>query len=314
MAAAIALGLVASQTVSQTVAVAQSGPQTEVNIVTGSEAGNYFDIAKELEILVELTTDLDLDVIPSSGSLDNIVSLTRFETIPLALSQRDVIAYIERIAEDDLDLAESTDNLRLLLPLYDEKIHLLARDGIESLEDLVGQTVAVGETGSGTFITSLVVLQQAEISPVDLATYGVREAIAALKAGEIDAMFFVVGAPAQIFQSEIRSSDNVNLIPIPAELLIQDNLLGRLYESTTLPASTYSWQSEAVPSVSVRSALYTTADANCDVLTPIVESIAENLEQLRANGNTVWRRVKIDPAALAAEPNLSECARSLTAR
>ncbi|ERN41072.1 TRAP transporter solute receptor, TAXI family [Rubidibacter lacunae KORDI 51-2] len=306
----MAVAIATSQAIVPAVVKAQGPARAEVTIITGSEAGNYYEIARDLEVLVDLTTtDLDLDVIPSTGSLDNIVAIDRYNSIVLGLSQRDVTAYLTLIRNEDPVIDENIDALRLVLPLYDEQVHLLAREGINSFADLTGKLVAVGESGSGTFITSTLLLLQANVTPAELIVLENRRAIDALLDGEIDAMFFVVGAPARLLQEEIDSTQGIKLVPIALEAIANDEFLSDLYEPRTLPRTTYSWQSEPVDTIAVQSAIYTTEGANCSHITPIVESILENLDQLRANGNTVWRRVAFDRIGLLEEPRLSACTR-----
>ena len=80
---------------------------------------------------------------------------------------------------------------------------MLARREIGWLADLAGKRVATGTEGSGTRLT-------ADLDPRPRARWRRRsgwrsapaDALEALLAGEIDAFFYVVGAPAELFRSD----------------------------------------------------------------------------------------------------------------
>jgi TRAP-type uncharacterized transport system substrate-binding protein len=97
--------------------------------------------------------------------------------------------------------------------LYDEEIHILARQDIARVEDLAGQKVNVDGRGSGTAMTSSVVFDTLNIKPqLTNDTQGV--ALEKLKRGEIAALVYVIGKPANLF-STIPAGSGLHFLPVP---------------------------------------------------------------------------------------------------
>lgn len=90
------------------------------------------------------------------------------------------------------------ENLRGMISLYPESIHILARDdaGIESPADFAGKRVYVGDVGSGTEADARNIMNAYGVSVDDLQA-PVRgssgDAVGLLRDGQIDAMFYTVG-------------------------------------------------------------------------------------------------------------------------
>ena len=77
--------------------------------------------------------------------------VTAHESLTLApvwSPRNDVLAYISKNQSRKLKRAAS--KLRLVHPLYNEEVHLLAKQDIRALADLTGKKVAIGRQGSGT--------------------------------------------------------------------------------------------------------------------------------------------------------------------
>src|SRR5204862_260092 len=73
----------------------------------------------------------------------------------------------------------------MVLPLYNEEVHILGRRGITDFDDLAGRRVAVGREGSGTYLTSRLLFKLAEVTPAESVLIDTDEALAELKAGRI---------------------------------------------------------------------------------------------------------------------------------
>lgn len=154
-------------------------------------------------------------------------------------------------ANNDEDVRHQAEALRSVLPLYEEYVHLIARKDIKTLTDLNGKRISIGESGSGTSLTASNILFLGGIKPAELQTMEIRRGIDALRKGEIDAIFYVIGAPAAILEKEIVSEDNFHLVNELVFWSNEDEFYQQLYPSVELPAKTYSWQTEAVRSIAV---------------------------------------------------------------
>src|SRR5699024_11694108 len=98
----------------------------------------------------------------------------------------------------DLDGTE-LDHVGWLASLYPEAAHILVRDDsdIESVDDLKGKKIAVGDAGSGTRAISDAILEAADIGESDytpeITDFGASTDMLGDK--QIDATIFVVGTP-----------------------------------------------------------------------------------------------------------------------
>src|SRR5512132_1775114 len=97
-------------------------------IVTASERGTYIQIGRDLAKFVAPAAKIELEVLPSAGSAENIHRL-RYETgVKLALVQSDVYqAFIDRSRAGDESAGAIIKPLRVILPLYNEETYFIVR-------------------------------------------------------------------------------------------------------------------------------------------------------------------------------------------
>ena len=289
---------------------AAEGPLLKLNLITGAENGTYFAVGRDLEKLLA-QNGIDLAVIPSAGTLQNVSDVQRYRSLPLGLAQLDVLAYLNLALNDDSSARHIAEELRIVLPLYREEVHLLARAGIKQISDLNGEKIAIGELGSGTSVTALTLLELAHVEPAELLNADFPEALAALRRGEIAAAFYVVGAPAEVLTQQVRAEDRLHLLPVLIKEVPDDEFLTQLYPPAILAAEVYPWQKEAVATVTVGSALVTTTRADYAAISPVAKALLGNLAWLQQNGHAKWKSVAFDPAALATLDRLSPCVAEL---
>jgi uncharacterized protein len=241
---------------------------------------------------------IELRVVPSQGSLENIEALIERPNIQLGIVQSDVLDFLATFAEDP-ELRRHAERMQVVGPLHVEEVHVLARPGIATFADLQGKRVAVGAPDSGALVTATLLLGTAGVAPSEEVRMDGEEALAALRAGRIDAMFDVAGQPASLLKDNVAIEDALHLVPIdhPA--------LRNLYPSSAIPADTYyPWQPEEVPTVAPRAVLVTLRwtqpgyeEEACRLVGKIARIVADNPDHLRRVGHPKWREID-----LAAEP------------
>jgi TRAP transporter TAXI family solute receptor len=285
-------------------------PRTELTILTGSEQGTYYAVARDLErLLEEIVPDsgVDLDVVPSQGALQNAMEVLRHEAIHLSITQLDVVSYLSIYGKAHEEARRVVDGLQYVLPLYDEEVHLLARPPIQGIAGLRGKRVAIGEPGSGTTVTALTLLHLAGVKPRDVHTLEMSRALDALKKGEIDALFAVVGAPARQLVEQVSAGDGLSLLPIRLQPHADDAALAAVYVPRTIAAGTYPWQEGAVETVSIKSGVVASGTVRCEAIGAFARLALDHLDWLRRNGHPKWQSVTLDRAAILAHPRVSRC-------
>lgn len=289
-------------------AAEQMSSPAELSIVTGQEQGTYYAMGRDLKRLVA-RHGIELNVIPSLGSVENLVRVFQFPSIQLGVVQLDTLAIAVLNAaqgRDDIsgELARLLEHTQVVLPLYTEEIHLVASQEIKGIADLQNKRVSLGRPSSGTYGTAHVILQEYKVGLGEVFTMDSEQSIAALRRGQIDAFFAVIGAPAEVFAKGITKEDKFRLVPIAKKE-------GTSYENTTIPANTYSWQPEAVPTLSILNVMIT-SDRNlkggdCQNVGKLAKIVYDNLGWLRENGHPKWKSVKLDKEFLTKDKLVSPC-------
>jgi TRAP transporter TAXI family solute receptor len=262
----------------------------ELGIVTGPETGTYFRFGEDLKRLVA-SHGISLAVYTSSGSVENMVAVYDSRSIQLGIAQSDVVAFMNASTEPRIRRIEA--EARLVLPLYVEEAHLLARPELSRFEDLAGKTVAIGSVNSGTAMTARVFFALTRVQPAELLEIGGQQALAALREGVVDAMFYVAGQPVALFTELLSPQDQFRL------LNIRDSNILKFYRNVSvIPAATYMGQSEDVETVGVVAGLmtldYRSDDPSCAHIARIYELIRGNLDWLRQNGHEKWKSLEFD--------------------
>jgi TRAP transporter TAXI family solute receptor len=264
----------------------------QLGIVTGGPTGTYIRIGQNIRDLVA-PQGITLDVRESKGSIENVYAVRQTPGVQLAIVQSDVLQYIRRIGETNpersKDMRELIDNTKLVFPLYNEEIHVLARPEIRSLADLAGKRVAIGPENSGTFLTAVVLFSQAGVTasyfPLPYA-----EALAGLRRGDLEAMVYVAGQPAKIFVDEVKAEDGLNFVPI-----IEPAVLG-FYNGARIERESYPWLAADVDTVAVKALLvaYNYRGENCQNIGKLAKLVYDGIESLKKNGHPKWKVVNLD--------------------
>ena len=165
-------------------------PPRHLVMATGGESGGYHQFG--LQLKERLAEDgLELEVRSSSGSVENLQRLTEGR-VQLGLIQSGTTSLLE---------SEQLEGLESLGAIYHEPLWLFQRRdaGISRLSDLDGRRVSVGSEGSGTWAVVRSIFSQLggqlgeqNIASGDWQQLSGSASAKALRAGELDAAFFVL--------------------------------------------------------------------------------------------------------------------------
>lgn len=211
--------------------------QGVVGIIAGGVNGTYIRIAADMATVLD-SDDLRILAMVGKGSVQNINDLLYLRGVDMAIVQSDVLEYLKR--QGTYQNIER--QINYVTKLYNEEFHLLTRSEIGSINDLAGRKVNFDVTGSGTAITASILFETFGVV-VEPTHYDQATAMEKLKTGEISALTYVAGKPAQLFErvaatdqlrflsidhtpalletylpASLRKSDYPNLIPADAEV------------------------------------------------------------------------------------------------
>lgn len=272
-----------------------SAQEFEKNILTGGPTGTYIQFGRDISGLLA-DCGQTLHVQESAGSLENFLGVRKRRATQFGIVQSDVLEYLRTYSADDPAIARAIAGVRIAFPLYNEEIHLLATRDIGSVSDLAGKRVAIGVEDSGTFLTASLVLDLLDVDGVVRRTITPDESMAQLLSGELDAFFYVAGAPTRIFQNDAIDPERFHLVPI------SDPVLNTVYTPTSIPAGTYPFQSGPIEAVAVKAVLMTYEydrnrnayhRASCEAVSDVSHLILTRFSDLKESGHPKWKQVDL---------------------
>ena len=189
--------------------------------------------------------------------------------------------------------------LRAIANLYPESLHVVVRRdaAIESIADLKGRRVSVGPPESGSAVAAQLLLKAHGLSgrTVRLSAEDPFSAADAMRAGAIDAMIVVAGAPMPAIE-ELALDVQIELLPLggPAiERLLREN---PFFSARELPAGVY-------PGVAGRATLavgaqwLTTSEVSADLVYQLTRALWHpNTRRLLDRGPPNARLIRLETA------------------
>ena len=260
----------------------------DMGVITGSEKGTYYQFGLDLQKLVK-ANGVNMSVYPSKGSVENIFAVYQRPGVQLGIVQSDVLAFVARLQNDPV-LTRIAKKTKMVFPLYNEEVHLVGKRGIAEFDDLAGRRVAVGREGSGTYLTARLLFKLSEVTPAEMVLIDTQEALTELKAGRVDAMFYVAGYPVKLLKDDIAESDQLAVIPILNKSIVE------FYPRAEIPAGTYGWQPTAVNTVAAKAVLvsFDFRRKDCDSVGKVAQLIATKQDWLQKNGHPKWKAVDLN--------------------
>jgi len=287
--------------------VPASAQEFEKNIMTGGPSGTYIQIGKDIAALGRKCSQT-LNVQESAGSLANLIALRDRRNTQFGIVQSDLLEYLTTFAAGDTALQSIVNNVVIAAPLYNEEVQIVAKSEIATLADLAGKRVSVGVEDSGTFLTATLVLGLTGTKIGQEVNLNATASLDALKSDQIDAFFYVAGAPTALLTESGLSAEDYHILP-----LTEPELRAK-YTETSLPAGTYPFQTDAVDLVAVKAVLMTYdynpagnayLQASCAAVSEFTHQVFTNLDELKANGHPKWNNV--DLTAIPAGWEIGQC-------
>ncbi|GAB3240285.1 TAXI family TRAP transporter solute-binding subunit [Kineosporia babensis] len=222
-----------------------------------------------------------LGVVDSSGSVSNLRRLT-IGTADLAIATADTLSPTPDSCAEQVSAGAIDENrvpLRAVSRIYEDFLQVLVRGTapIESVADLAGRPVAVGQTGSGSALMACRVLQTAGVE-VESKRLGLDAGIEALNAGSVDAVFWSGGLPTRTIESanEDEPLRLLSLGPL-AEQLRQE--YGPGYRPAAVPDGVYG-STEQITTVASPNILVSRADADPAMVNLVLETIFSRQDEM----------------------------------
>lgn len=286
------------------VPLAVAGAAFKYKIVTASERGTYIQIGRDLAKLVAPGADIELEVLPSVGSSENVERLRYEPGVKLAMVQSDVYqAFLDIAAAGNAEAAAMIRPLRVVMPLYNEEIYFVARADAPFgfVHDIKDTKINVGPLRSGTAMSATTLFRQlfgGAIPEANASYLSNEDALIKLTGDKsIDVVVIVAGQPAKLLADmKPEARQLIKLLKFdPAHPSSQAAL--KSYFLTKVRATSYpNLLAEDVPAVAVKAFLVTydyKVPVTADSLARFTQSLCQNMRQLQTTGHPKWREVQL---------------------
>lgn len=254
---------------------------TDLTFGTGGTGGVYYPLGGEYATIYENNIDgITVNYTDSGASVENIGKIFQGEW-QLGISQSDT-ANAAVTGDGEFEGAQ-VDNLGWIAALYPEAAHIvtLAGTGIETVADLAGKRIAVGDVGSGTRNVSDAILTAAGIEEGGYEPFeqDFASSLNLLRDGNIEASIFVVGTPTGSL-GDLAATNDVTLVSMD-EAEAQGVAESSLYEVYTIEPDAYDFLTEPVTTLSVAAALVgSTTQISPDLAYEITKATFEHAETI----------------------------------
>lgn len=255
--------------------------QTFITIGTGGVTGVYYPTGGAICRLVNKGRKdhgVRCSVESTGGSVYNTRTIREGE-LDFGVVQSDVqSAAMEgiRAFEGDKPYGE----LRAVFSVHPEPMHVMVRAdaGINSVADMKGKRVNIGNPGSGTRVLAGVLMDAAGVSPDDFALAAElksSEQSAALCDGKIDAAIWAAGLPNGS-SMEATSTCDIKLLDLTTSGTDKVLASNPAYAAAIIPGGMYPGNDGDVASWGPKATFVTDAKTSDDVVYTLVKSVFEN--------------------------------------
>lgn len=244
--------------------------------------GMYYSFASAFtELASTENEDYNFEVKSTAGSTANIRLLSE-GYIDMCIAQADLIhdAYYGsgNFANNKYR------GYKAVAGLYNEACQIVVRadSSINSLDDLQGKTINIGEKESGTERNANLILQMSGLSSdiVNTVNLNYTNAAKKLKSGEIDALFCTAGVQTTVIEELARQCD-IQLLSIDEKCINRITSSYDFYKEYTIPANTYTGQSEAIKTISVQSVLLASNDLPNDIVNNLTSMLFKHSQDIQ---------------------------------
>lgn len=254
------------------------GDTATIRISAGVATGTFGPFSDALvRGYAQLLPELRIELVDTPGSVRNLEALEN-GTVDLGLAQAGIayMAYNGRLPDSERPLR----NIRGVAVLNSSTVHLLVgpRSRADSIDDLRGLRVGVGPVGTGSAVTSELLLSPyAARAP---RTLGVPAGQTAdmLLAGGVDAAFTISGIPHDEVGRAARQG--ARLVHVNGPSIDRLRTAYPFFRSTVIPAGTYANQPKPVQTLSIDVVLLARKDLDAGLVRRLTAGLFEMLPRL----------------------------------
>lgn len=277
---------------------ANEGGTQYLSFGTGTTGGVFYTAGIGIGTLLnDKTDDLNVTVEATKASAENINLMNAGETDMSTCSFPTTLqAHL-----GDGSWSGKPQDVQVLFNMYGNPIHVIvmADSPYQSMEDLKGKTISVGQAGSGNYNSTVALLkgvygwEEGVDYRAEYLSY--TESADAFKNGQIDAAVFDTVAPHSTI-IDLASWKPIRLLPVDTDLLsgATDRYAQQFY-TITIPSGTYTGQTEDVVCAAHGNYVCTTSKMSEDLAYEILTTVFSNLDYM-ANVHDAMKNLSVESA------------------
>ena len=280
-----------------------------ITIGTGGVTGTYYPTGGAICRMVnkmKKTSGIRCSVESTGGSVYNVNTIQAGE-LDFGIAQSDTV-YQGYNGKGKFE-GRAVKELRSVIAIYPELLAFVVRkdSGIKTLTDIKGKKVNLDTPGSGTRMTTDIILEAFGIKHSDLALANElksTEGPTKLKDNQIDGYFGVFGHPTANIKDAANSVD-IDIIPIEGAPI--DALVAKYpyYAKGTISGTFYKGVKHDTPSIGVKAVLVTSDKISDKIVYIVTKTILDNFEsfkKLHPAYKTITKKSLLDGLSIPQHP------------
>ena len=236
----------------------------------------------------------------STGSFQNCQDVSTGE-VDVAVATSDVVLNAYNGTGKFADIGK-LDNLRVIGAVYTSVLSgvALKSSGLTYIHELLGKRVAVGPAASATENATLAAfgVMGIDSSNTSLENLGLGDGADSVGDGILDAAFGFAGLPIG-GQLNLAATKEIQVLDMTQEEIDKVLAGNAAYIQTTIPAGTYTGQTETTNTFGVKCLIIVTADMDADLVYDLCKAMNEHTEEMAA-GNALLKDMT-DPSFLCTQ-------------
>ena len=267
-----------------------SGGET-IRFGAAGTGGIYNEAVNSIKSIADADGTLKIETKTTAGSAANVRLLSQ-NYLDAAIVQSD-IAHDAFNGENNFEKSGSLDGYSAVVGMFTEACeyiggknfccHIVVRkdSDINSVDDLLGKTVSIGEEESGSELNAKQILSAYGLNSKMVKEKNLNYADAAkqLQNGEIDAAFFTLGLNATVVE-ELSKQCDIKLIGID-DAAVKKLKNTYSYVDCKIPKNTYNGQSDEVGTVAVKAVLIVNDRLSVEQVKKLTQLVFDNAQELQ---------------------------------
>ncbi|WP_370160855.1 TAXI family TRAP transporter solute-binding subunit [Limimaricola soesokkakensis] len=254
--------------------------QDSMVFLTGSQGGTWFPMGAAMKSEIEkVVNDVSIQVRPGA-SLANVVAIEN-GLAQLALGSS--ISTVDAINGVGSFEGQEVENVCNIAKLYQFIVQAVAVDlDMETPADFEGRAMSVNPRGNASEVTARMVLESFGVTYDDLSKVNfasMSDQANMMKDGQVDGFIQTTTVPAGVIM-DIAASSDVKLLPIPEENVAQLTEQNAGFRPYVIPAGSYPFQDEDVPTAAFGTHIMTACDQNEEKIYQITKALTESMPKV----------------------------------